>query len=622
MKSLVELAILVLRSSGEQCGAPTHRDELTMVRRVAAEGDSFLTITLPSFCKIFDRALDDGRWPTGDLKGFSLDRQGLPKFLSGFLSSIFDTTGTLLPVPSLDSIRAVRQILLQCGKIERPTSPTRATEALRQYVEIDRQVPTRFDERKLSFFDAAARMVCASLGSTFVDPVSSGLIPRHGPGAVAEKYSQNQRYNLQQWPRRMGTSFPMDWFAFVNANHTMDGLSEIDPELELPVRVVQVPKTMKAPRTIAIEPAAMQWVQQSMMKWFYDTIPKDRLLRRTIRFSYQEANKAAALQGSRDGLCTTIDLSEASDRVGAKLVWRLFAGHPELRRAIFACRSTRASVEGYPRPIVLRKFASMGSALCFPVEAIVFATIIAACRLEQKGCQVNMYNTQSVLDDVLVYGDDIIVPTDCAPAVIEWLEAFGLKVNRTKTYGGVNFRESCGGEFFRGEDVTVVRFRKDFPTSLRDADAAASWVATTNQLYMHGYWGAARALRSEWPLSAIKSFGVRTAETSDPLKALNILGKAGGSSGLVWNNFRNEVTHKSWNADRQSLDDVRFILKAARKIDEIFDHAALLKCLTALERKPEVALPWLGGSSNDDDHLTSIVRRGGLSMSRRRVSST
>jgi len=590
MKSLLDITILVLHESGVQCGAPTKRDELTLVRRVASEGDSFLTITLPAVCKVFDRALDSGRWQTGDLLGFKVDRQGLPRFLSGFLSAIFDSSGTLLDDPSIDCIRAVRQILLLCGKIERPTSDSRQTKALRQFVEIDSQVPSRFPADMLNMFDKVAGIIVTSLGKDFVDPVTTGLVPRHGSGAVAEKTPRNSRYSFSSWPSRLGRTFPYDQFGVVNASWIEELHSEIAPRDETPVRVVLVPKTMKTPRVISIEPAAMQWAQQGLMRWFYENMPKSPFLKRTIRFSSQDANKEAAREGSISGFNTTIDLSEASDRVSSALVWRAFRTHPLLRQSIFDCRSTRASVPGIPGTVKLRKFASMGSALCFPIEALIFTIIIAASRIQSIGCRPDAASVRKVLSDVLVYGDDIIVPVDCALSVMDWLEAFGLKVNRSKTYSGRNFRESCGGEYFRGHDVKIVRVRSDFPTSPSDATNLASWVSTTNQLYQHGLWGATRVLRSTFPLTTVKSWG-----TSQ-------------SSGLVWHSFSNAVTHRGWDKNLQCLTDTRILLKPARKTDEINGPAALLKSLT---------------SSNlfDAEHLLSIVSPGKLSIKSQKVSA-
>jgi hypothetical protein len=103
---------------------------------------------------------------------------------------------------------------------------------------------------------------------------------------------------------------------------------------------------------------------------------------------------------------------------------------------------------------------------------------------------------------VRVYGDDIVVPVDYARSVADELEAYGLKVNRRKSFWTGKFRESCGAEYYDGEDVSIVRFRRDLPTQRRfgkeikgeEAERFLSAVSLRNQLYESGWWGAARWL--------------------------------------------------------------------------------------------------------------------------------
>jgi hypothetical protein len=142
----------------------------------------------------------------------------------------------------------------------------------------------------------------------------------------------------------------------------------------------------------------------------------------------------------------------------------------------------------------------MGSALTFPVEAMVFLTIIFIAiekHLIGKGELRQQFSARDVLsfvDRVRVYGDDIIVPTDFAVPVAEELEAFGLKVNFDKSFWTGKFRESCGGDYYDGVDVTPIRCKSVFPTSLDDAVEIASLVALRNGLYHRGWWQAVIAL--------------------------------------------------------------------------------------------------------------------------------
>jgi len=141
----------------------------------------------------------------------------------------------------------------------------------------------------------------------------------------------------------------------------------------------------------------------------------------------------------------------------------------------------------------LRKYASMGSALTFPVEAVCFLMIcIAAVCDERKvfnrlGRVKSLEAFEKARKDILVFGDDIVIPVDAIVKVKEYLEAFGLKVNSKKTFFQGSFRESCGMDYFDGVLVTPVYLRQHPPTSHRDAGKFVSWVHMANRFYKNGW---------------------------------------------------------------------------------------------------------------------------------------
>jgi hypothetical protein len=140
----------------------------------------------------------------------------------------------------------------------------------------------------------------------------------------------------------------------------------------------------------------------------------------------------------------------------------------------------------------LRKYASMGSALTFPVEAICFLMIcIAAVCDERKvfnsrGIPKSRDAFENARKDILVFGDDIIIPSDCIVKTREYLEAFGLKVNEQKTFFTGGFRESCGHDYYRGVLITPTYLRQDPPSSYRDASKFVSWVHMANRFFRNG----------------------------------------------------------------------------------------------------------------------------------------
>jgi hypothetical protein len=192
------------------------------------------------------------------------------------------------------------------------------------------------------------------------------------------------------------------------------------------------------------------------------------------------------MEGSLYGELATLDLSEASDRVSNQLVREMVAHWPNVAAALDATRSRKADVLG--KTYRLAKFASMGSALCFPIEAMVFATIIFVGIEKALNRQLTKREIHSYARRVRVYGDDIIVPVDYAIPVVGKLEDFGLRVNTDKSFWTGKFRESCGREYYDGHDVSIVRVRSMLPSHREDAPSLVSTVSLRNQFYFAGYW--------------------------------------------------------------------------------------------------------------------------------------
>lgn len=229
----------------------------------------------------------------------------------------------------------------------------------------------------------------------------------------------------------------------------------------------------------------MQYVQQGILEALTQEERADDNARSFVLSDSQEPNRLLARQGSQSGKFATLDLSEASDRVSYQHVRFLLANHPHLLGSVDACRSRKADVPGHG-VIRLAKFASMGSALCFPFEALVFCTIVFIGIEKALNRRLTPSDVKSYRGRVRVYGDDIIVPTDCAVSVKEVLSSFGMKVNTNKSFWTGRFRESCGGDYYGGHDVSVARVRSLFPNSRTDASELVSTVALRNELYERG----------------------------------------------------------------------------------------------------------------------------------------
>jgi len=92
-------------------------------------------------------------------------------------------------------------------------------------------------------------------------------------------------------------------------------------------------------------------------------------------------------------------------------------------------------------------------------------------------------------ESILVYGDDVIVPTAYAGSAIDLLESFGLKVNRDKSCTQGFFRESCGVDAFKGVDVTPVRLRTVWDESPRPS-TYTSWISYANSFWDRQYYSS------------------------------------------------------------------------------------------------------------------------------------
>ncbi len=497
MKSLTRLWSELALDCAEQCDTSSDRDIITMLDRVEHEGDSFLTITLPAFATDFESCLELGRIDPTLFIGFK-KRGGLPAFLRGFLGQVFDTsTAMLREQPSLNAIRAIRQLTLIFKKIERETTEQRKRAAEAAYLKCETDLEATeeslSDEQRHDFSRSFAWLYSDVLNDLTRSLERLDVKPKHGPGSTQDKLLGNRKWDLPRWTDRLEPVFP---YARYCAHSWKPGsgysYSLLPVELEPPVKVVFVPKTQKTPRVIAMEPTHMQYVQQAIMTTLVPLLEGSRI-GASQGFTDQLPNRVKAREGSVRRNYATIDLSEASDRVLASLIHDALAPWPTVQEAVASCRSLRSELPS-GKIITLKKFASMGSALCFPVEVMAFSAIIFTAMRQAGAHSASEVLKTFAAGEVRVYGDDIIVPVDSVLFVEEYLETYGLRVNRTKSFSKGKFRESCGGDYYDGVDVTPVRVRRDLPRSKHHVQELVSASSTANQLADGGYGRAAEYL--------------------------------------------------------------------------------------------------------------------------------
>lgn len=574
------------------------RDFATIEKRVTYEGISFLTNTLPSFDKAVLNGLKTGRFasPTG----FKLSRgTKLPRFLGGLLGEIFhSSSGLLRHDANPNAVKCVRELCCMFKKLA--LSPKKSDELSSK--EIDKfflndeicagvSIP---DHMKTSL-RIASRFVLKGLHS-FLD---YELLGKHGPGAVADGVTSNQKWQMLFDLMSNSHDFEPDDMGLGQFFVNCYGL--VDPnQLELfprsyhqriysggPIRssakLVTVPKNSTSVRLITVEPLHKQFMQQSLNRVLRNEIKRCRVLSRSLALTDQSKSQKLALEGSLTGEWATIDLKSASDLLSNELVKLIFQDKSLFSGLLQKARSETVQHEGIHTG--LAKFAGMGNATTFPVQSVCFAVIGIAAIMHVQGKPWTTANVVAASDMIRVYGDDIAVRSDFARQVVDWLEKAGLIVNLDKSFLEGDFRESCGVDAFRGYDVTPVYVRHHPDRTAARAESIASFVSLSNQYFVRGLYSVSRFF---------EDLVEEVLGTPLPLVTSN-------SPGLGWFTRKEAFTPNSWCNRLQRPIAKTFALVTRKTSDRLDGYPALLKFFhTAEERCGDPSLPLVGGK----DHLS------------------
>jgi len=595
---LLELFTEIYIDSCDRCDAlqPQERDLETLRSRVEKEGLSFLTITLPTLGQDLERSLELGYIDPTLFRSFR-KRGKIPAFLQGFFGRIFDMwSGRVYEYPRIDlcSIECIRQLAYVFKKIRVPCTSERNARAVAEYKQSELDLRVQVNHERQEFFNSVCNVLWPSV-VWGINPINA--VPRHGPGSTAEGIQSNRKYIPQRWHDRLEGYFPLLSTAFHNENavdsEDFKNVTIVESEQEQPVRVVLVPKTLKTPRVIAIEPVCMQYAQQAISAQLVKALQTSELTRGHINFDDQTVNQRIAMRSSIDRRSATLDLSSASDRVPLYLARMMFQSNPDLQGSIEACRSNSAELPTGEIISPLLKFASMGSALCFPVESMYFYTVCVGALLEKYGLPVTFLNARWAARKVYIYGDDIIVPVDDASFIASYLQEYHCKVNTSKSFWKGNFRESCGVEAIYGYDVTPTYLRELPPGNKRCAGAFVSYVATSNLLYKRGFWRSA---------SLIKKFIEKIFGKLPIIKDT--------SPAIGWVSFQNVFSSHRWNKTLHRPEVWSWSVRPVYRRDPIEGYPALLKCLLSLERR--------GNSPSEvrKDHLEKSARYRTVALKR------
>lgn len=217
-------------------------------------------------------------------------------------------------------------------------------------------------------------------------------------------------------------------------------------------RVTTVPKNAKTDRLIALEPLLNAYLQKGAGSYLRSSLAyhsRGTCFAAGSGYDGQEHNRRLAQKGSLNSSLATIDLSKASDTISYGLILELLPF--EAFCLLDELRSPVSEVDG--KTYTLEKFASMGCGFTFELETLIFWALTSAVA-DMRGANLNRTNFG-------VYGDDIIVPCTLTNDLREVFEFCGFSFNTGKTYSSSSesFRESCGGHYSNGFDVTPFYLR-------------------------------------------------------------------------------------------------------------------------------------------------------------------
>jgi hypothetical protein len=466
------------------------RDVATLRRRYVSEGLSFATKTLPNLFTEFLIGLEGGK---PSYPGFKLDRDQTHPV---FLRQLFDMASKCDDVDKVTAMKCLYQFCCAFKKLKGPYRPSTLQKQLWSFVETDIDLKyLEFDSQECERIIVSARNVITRVLGDLSPEFDTGLfVPRPGPGATNTPRRKNVRYRPHVLYKQLDEVFPYeDWFY----SHPWD--LRTDPKKYLSLgscerpssRFKFVDKTYAKPRGICIEELETQFLQQGIKRALYAKIGSHPLTRGRINFEDQGVNGRLAATSSYDRKYGTIDMSEASDRISRRLVKTLFRGTPELLEALLSVSTRTIELpEDIPfiRDFPCEKFAPMGSAVCFPIMSLVHFVLI-------RGILTMCGYPPSLAHDIYVYGDDILVRSECVEDVYKWLPLFGMKLNTEKSYFKSHFRESCGVHAYHGVDITPVYF-KYIPTPQSHWGEVLSIRGVERDLFYRGFRNTAALLRS------------------------------------------------------------------------------------------------------------------------------
>lgn len=462
-------------------------DMRTIKNRIQTEGISFATITLPRFFNCVLNAVESG---VLSFEGFKINPTSrLPVFLGELVRRVVcDKEDCTI------ALKVLYALCVSFKKLKGPYKSSVLSNELDKFIDVDESLSAvNFNSKEIRSVSRRARQIITTLFKG-IDP--GRFRPKPGSGATNTPLKYHKRFEPHVVYEQLSDTFPYPQWFYTNA---WGFKSEVQnyfalARAEYPTsRLKFIHKYVGKPRGICIEENETQYMQQGVKTELYDYIENHPMTKGRVNFGSQEINRDLALKSSSDKDLSTIDMSEASNRIARDGVFYLFRDTP-LLPFLDAC-STRYIV--YPKDVregskLSHMFAPMGSAVCFPIMAIVhFALIKAIIQLSKKR------NARKLSKRVYVYGDDILAPVEFTEDIFTILPKFGMKLNKEKSFFKSSFRESCGIHAYKGVDITPVynNYTLNVTHESRDSTRLLSTLAKESLYHERGFRNTSGVIR-------------------------------------------------------------------------------------------------------------------------------
>jgi hypothetical protein len=485
------------------------RDIITLDDRFKNEGYGFLSIALPTLGRSLQQGLASGKFCCP--AGFKTIRGGtIPVIFQGMFSEVFEPITGLVKHDSNPGILVnLYQILFMFKKIQLSdeSNDKLHLKAVEGFFSNDNLATgVVFPDRESYRLSVVSRLMMPKLHLNNFEDIRA----KHGPGAVKEGLKANQKW-LAVADSISNDSFDTESYAYdtfatsfrpvLSTSQNGEVISAPTPQSfdygssRSSAKLISVPKDSSSNRTITVEPVLNQFIQQGLNTALRDNILKCDILKQCLALSDQTLNQKLALEGSRTGKWSTLDLKAASDLMSLKLVNVVFGSYEGFYSHMIDCRTK--CVDNNTNVVTLGKFAGMGNALTFPVQSVVFAVIAITAILDSQHKSATKGNAMRAARHIRVYGDDIIVDTKYAHHVVHWLTLFGLKINERKSFLVGNFKESCGVDAYKGVDITPVYLKPRPDSTSTEPNVIASLVAFSNQCWLRGLYSTSTLVAKE-----------------------------------------------------------------------------------------------------------------------------